>query len=155
MTVSRVIVLAAAFSTAVLMGADRPTAQQRGASPGRGTQVGAATPQLAGNVERGRYIVTSVAMCGECHSTRDARGNIVPGTEFAGGPMPVRPSWGIDWPLQFPRIKGMAGYTDEEALRLLRQGAIKRDGTQLRLPMPRFRMNQQDAADVIAFLRSI
>jgi hypothetical protein len=154
MTVSRLIVLAAAVSTA-LMASARVTAQQRGASVGREAQQGAAAPRTAGNIERGRYLVTSVAMCGECHSTRDARGNIVPGTEFGGGPMPVRPAWGIDWPLQFPRIKGMAGYTDEEAMRLLTQGAIKRDGTQLRLPMPRFRMNPQDAADVIAFLRSI
>jgi hypothetical protein len=41
------------------------------------------------------------------------------------------------------------------AMRLLTQGAIGRDGAQLKLPMPRFRMNNQDAADVIAFLRSL
>ena len=34
------------------------------------------------------------------------------------------------------------------------KGAIKRDGTQLRYPMPRFRMTPQDAADVIAYLRT-
>ena len=27
--------------------------------------------EVRGNVERGRYLVESVAMCGECHSTRD------------------------------------------------------------------------------------
>jgi len=35
------------------------------------------------------------------------------------------------------------------------QGAIARDGRQLMPPMPRFRMTPEDAADVIAFLRSI
>ena len=40
------------------------------------------------------------------------------------------------------------------AISLLTQGAIKRDGTQLRYPMPRFRMTPQDAADVIAYLRT-
>jgi hypothetical protein len=34
-------------------------------------------------------------------------------------------------------------------------GAIGRDGKQLRPPMPRFRMTVQDAADLIAFLRSV
>jgi hypothetical protein len=53
-----------------------------------------------------------------------------------------------------PRIAGLPGYTDELAIRLLTQGAIKRDGTQLRSPMPPFRMTPQDAADVIAYLRS-
>ncbi len=108
-----------------------------------------------GNVEHGRYIVERVAMCYECHSTRDPQGNIVPGTRLHGGPMPMRPPWPSDWPLQIPRIAGLPGYNDAEALRLLTQGAIKRDGTQLRYPMPRFRMTPQDAADVIAYLRSL
>jgi mono/diheme cytochrome c family protein len=113
----------------------------------------ATTP--AGNVEHGRYLVERVVMCYECHSTRDEAGNIVPGTRFKGGPMPMRPPWAVDWPTQFPRIAGLAGYSDAEAMRLLTQGAIKRDGTQLRYPMPRFRMTPQDAADVIAYLRTL
>ena len=50
----------------------------------------------------------------------------------------------------FPERDGV-----RHAVRVLTQGAIKRDGTQLRLPMPRFRMTPQDAADVIAYLRTI
>lgn len=94
-------------------------------------------------------------MCYECHSTRDAQGNIVRGTEFKGGPLPIRPPWPSDWPTSAPRIAGLPGYTDELAIRLLTQGAIKRDGTQLRAPMPRFRMTPQDAADVVAYLGSL
>jgi hypothetical protein len=90
---------------------------------------GAAAPQrTTGAIERGRYLVERVAMCGECHSTRDDAGNIVTGTRFKGGPMPVRPPWPADWPNAFPRIAGLPGYTDEQASRLLMQGAIKRDG---------------------------
>jgi len=116
---------------------------------------GQQAPSGAGNVERGRYLVERVVMCGECHSTRDQDGNIVSGTRFRGGPMPVRPTWPVDWPTAFPRIAGLPGYTDAQAMRLLTQGAIKRDGTQLRMPMPRFRMSAQDAADVIAYLRTL
>jgi mono/diheme cytochrome c family protein len=90
----------------------------------------ASTAKASGNVEHGRYLVENVVMCYECHSTRD-------------------------WPIQIPRIAGLPGYTDEQALRLLTQGAIRFDGKQLRYPMPRFRMSPQDAADVIAYLRTL
>jgi mono/diheme cytochrome c family protein len=129
----------------VLAGAASVSAGQAPAAPSAGK----------GSVERGRYLVERVVMCGECHSARDQAGNIVTGTRFQGGPMPMRPPWAADWPNAFPRIAGLPGYTDEQATRLLTQGAIKRDGSQLRMPMPRFRMNAQDAADVIAFLRTV
>jgi mono/diheme cytochrome c family protein len=120
----------------------------QGSGPG-----GSPEPAARGNVEHGRYLVERVAMCAECHSTRDTAGNIVPGTRLRGGSMPARVPWLADWPAQTPRIAGLPGYTDAEAQRLLTQGAVKRDGTQARAPMPRFRMTEQDAADVMAYLR--
>jgi hypothetical protein len=108
-----------------------------------------------GNVEHGRYIAERVAMCVECHSGRDRQGNILDDQRYLGGAIPVGPPWATDWADRAPRNKGLPGYTDALALRLLTAGAIGRDGAQLRLPMPRFRMTVQDAADVIAFLRSV
>lgn len=40
-------------------------------------------------------------------------------------------------------------------MRLLTEGAIGRNGTRLHPLMPRFRMTPQDAADVIAYMRSL
>jgi hypothetical protein len=110
---------------------------------------------IAGSVEHGRYLVENVAMCVECHSDRDASGNIIDATRFHGGPVAVRPPWPNDWALRAPRNAGLPGYDDDQAMRLLTEGAIGRDGRQLRPPMPRFHMNKQDAADVIAFMRSL
>ena len=115
----------------------------------------AAAPKGTGNLEHGRYLVEQVIMCWECHSARDSQGTIVTGTKFKGGAMPVRPTFTTDWPNQIPRIAGLPGYDDAAAMRLLTQGAIRWDGRQLRAPMPRFRMTPQDAADVIAYLRSL
>ncbi len=81
---------------------------------------GATAPvAVQGDAVHGRYLVEQVAMCGECHSTRDQAGDIVPGTRLNGGPMPVQVPWPADWPLQVPRIAGLPGYSDVEALRLL------------------------------------
>ncbi len=112
-----------------------------------------APPALGGNAVRGRYLVERVAMCGECHSTRNDAGDIIPETRLKGGAMPVSVPWPADWPLQVPRIAGLPGYSDAEALRLLTEGAIRRNGIRARAPMPRFRMSVEDATDVIAFLR--
>ena len=132
-------------------------AQQKPAAKAGAPTAPVAAAGMTGNVEHGRYLVESVAMCGECHSTRDQAGNIVPGTKFKGGPMPARVPWAQDggsWPVMAPPIAGLPAYTDIQAMRLLTEGAIRRDGTQARAPMPRFRMSAQDAADVIAFLRT-
>ena len=82
-------------------------------------------------------------------------GNIIEGEQYLGGNIPFAPPWANDWAMRAPRNRGLVGYDDKAALRLLTEGAIGRDGRQLRPPMPRFRMTPQDAADVIAFLRSL
>ena len=143
------MVCAVAMASGAWLAAERVSAQQKdvAAAP-------AAPAELRGNAARGRYLVERVAMCGECHSTRDQAGVIIPATRLQGGPLPIKVPWPADWPLQVPRIAGLPGYSDAEALRLLTDGAIKRIGGQARAPMPRFRMTAEDAADVIAFLRT-
>ena len=96
----------------------------------------ASTVVKKGSAPRGQYLVTQ-------------------GRQFMGGAIPTRPSWAREWADRAPRNAGLPGYTDEQALRLLTEGAIARDGRQLRPPMPRFRMTPEDAADVIAFMRSL
>jgi len=110
---------------------------------------------ISGNVEHGRYLVHDVAMCPQCHSSRDDQGNLIESKLFDGGPIPIRPPWPNDWALIAPRNKGLPGYDDAAAMRLLTEGAIGREGTRLRPPMPPFRMTKQDAADVIAYMRSL
>lgn len=143
----RAFVLLGLVGVIVYTGAARPGAQTG--------QRGAAASAASGNVEHGRYIVESVAMCFECHSGRDARGNLMESERYMGGLIPFTPPWPNDWAMRAPRNRGLPGYDDALAMRLLTQGSIGRNGVQLRPPMPRFRMTPQDAADVIAFLRSL
>ncbi len=143
------IVCAVGMAGGTWLATERVSAQQKDVAA-----ASAASAELRGNAARGRYLVERVAMCGECHSTRDQAGVIIPATRLQGGPLPIKVPWPADWPLQVPRIAGLPGYSDAEALRLLTDGAIKRIGGQARAPMPRFRMTAEDAADVIAFLRT-
>ena len=146
-------VLVMTASLLIVGGAATASRSQAPATGGQGAQ---AAGSVSGNVEHGRYLAHNVAMCVECHSPRDAQGNIISGQEFYGAPVPVGPpSWSSDWALIAPRNRGLPGYDDQQAMRLLTEGAIGRDGRQLRLPMPRFHMTRQDAADVIAYMRSL
>lgn len=130
-----------------------------GRSETRHTQAQGQTPGqsqgISGNIEHGRYLVNDVAMCPQCHSPRDDQGNLIASRLFDGGPVAVRPPWPNDWALIAPRNKGLPGYDDAAAMRLLTEGSIGRDGKQLRAPMPRFHMTKQDASDVIAYMRSL
>lgn len=136
---------------ALLIAMTQVSAQPQRTDPAAGT----AGSLPSGNVAHGRYLAEHVAMCIECHSSRDAEGNIIQGEKYLGGSIPFAPPWANDWAMRAPRNRGLVGYDDKAALRLLTQGAIGRDGHQLRAPMPRFHMTPQDAADVIAFLRSL
>jgi len=111
--------------------------------------------RVTGNAEHGRYIAEHVAMCVECHSGRDESGAIIDSQKYLGAPIPLPGPLPTGWAIRAPRNRGLPGYTDDQAMRLLTEGAIGREGNQLKLPMPRFRMTRQDAADVIAFLRSL
>src|ERR1017187_5324590 len=57
----------------------------------------------AGDVARGKYLVESVAVCGQCHTPRDSRGELDRSRWLQGAPvpwMPARPD--SDWPLNPP-----------------------------------------------------
>lgn len=104
-----------------------------------------------GDVERGRYIVESVAMCTRCHTPGGDRG------------APDRAHWLQGAPIRCPepnlavfapRIAGRPPGTDEEFVNLLVTG-ISRSGKPPRPPMPSFRMNRKDAESVLAYLKSL
>jgi hypothetical protein len=141
----------------VLRPVTRAVAQSEERRPATDAQRETPTRIPTGNAERGRYLAHGVAMCVECHSPRDESGRVLADREFTGAPVPVeRPSWsGGDWALRAPRNRGLPGYTTELAVRLLVNGGVDREGRQLRAPMPKFRMNVQDAADVVAYLKSL
>jgi mono/diheme cytochrome c family protein len=108
-------------------------------------------------VERGRYITHDLAMCVQCHTPRDASGQLVRVREFMGGDaFAVGPPPFMDpaaWCIVTPRIAGLPGFTDAEAVSSS-EGA--RLGThQPKWPMPPFRMSREDAAAVVAYLRSL
>ena len=109
-----------------------------------------------GAIDRGKYIVIQIAMCSECHTPRNAAGQLQTTAFLLGAPVPVPapPFANINWALKAPAIAGLNGYSEQQGIRLLMEG-ITRDGRQPNPPMPRFRMNRSDAEAVVAYLKSL
>ena len=108
------------------------------------------------SVEHGMYIVHHVAMCIYCHTPRDNEG--VPDMRrlLRGAPMPVgSPFPRQTWAFQAPKIAGLpGGWTEENMVQFLQTGESP-TGHEPRPPMPPFRMNEEDARAVAAYLQSL
>jgi mono/diheme cytochrome c family protein len=107
------------------------------------------------HVERGRYLVEGVAMCGQCHTPRNESGELLMNQWLKGAPVPVTtPDGYAKWAYKAPRIAGLPQHTSEQFVTLMTTG-INRDGKPPLSPMPPFRMSKEDAEAIEAYLRSL
>lgn len=143
------------LTTLLLLAAGRPQstpAQEMKTAMKTRSTTGVADPA---SIERGRYIVESVVICGRCHSQRNAKGELMHTNWLQGASVWIQPTYDIaDWALVAPRIAGSPPGTEAEFVRLLTTG-ISRTGKPPKQPMPSFRMTRQDAESVLAYLKSL
>lgn len=147
----------ACIAVALLLGSGwLPTAARSQTRATKGVSANAAVTGNRAQIERGRYIVENVAMCERCHTPRDARGNPDRSRWLMGGPVQTRVTYPVAtaWPQLEPRLAGTPPGTDEDLIRLLTTG-ISRTGFPPNPPMPPFRMTREDAAAVVAYLKSL
>ena len=126
-----------------------------GVAVGFGQQEKSANIPTRGDAAHGRYLAENVAMCVQCHTPREANGELIRTRAFAGAAVPVnRPSQFLVWAEFAPRIAGLPQYSEDQMLTLLMTG-VGREGKPLRAPMPTFKMTRQDAEDIVAFLKTV
>jgi mono/diheme cytochrome c family protein len=107
-------------------------------------------------VERGSYIVNSVGLCNDCHTPMTPQGPDM-SKALQGGPVAMQLVPGIDvpWASVAPSIAGLpAGYTEEQFVHFLQTGE-RVDGSQPRAPMPPYRLNEEDARAVAAYIKTV
>ena len=76
------------------------------------------------SVERGRYLVTTIMACGNCHTPKDAQGRPVAGKELSGGGVgfDIPPYQGVAANITPDRETGIGDWTDAEIKRALTHG---------------------------------
>lgn len=114
----------------------------------------AATPQAA-KIARGKYLVEDVAMCGDCHSPHDEKGEPVPGKVLRGSALIFKPTIPMPvWADKTPNLAGLPGWEEDAAVKFLMTGLAYND-LPGRPPMPQYRLNREDAEAVVAYLKSL
>lgn len=119
-----------------------------GGQGGEGGEGGAAVDPL---VQRGEYLVVTVAQCGGCHTANNS-------TQFLGGNPNYRVgATAVPAPNLTSDPTGLGDWTDAEIKRALREG-IDDEGRQLSAGMPYWlyhNLTDADADAIVAYLRSV
>jgi mono/diheme cytochrome c family protein len=145
------VLLVAGAAALSLSSRDMAATQPQGAQAPKGAPV--ATQEAL--VARGQYIVDQLGMCTECHTPRDANGNLDNSHYLQGAPiwiMPVHPT--PNWAMRAPALAGFEGFTDAQGETILEKG-VGPNGLRINPPMHIYHMNHADAQAVIAYLRSL
>jgi len=114
-----------------------------------------AEPASDAQIKRGQYLVNHVAMCGECHTPKTDQGEYDRTAWLQGDVLDYKPVHPMPFAAVAPGIAGLPSFaTDEQAMKFLETGTNSL-GKRAMPPMPQFRFNHDDAAVVVAYLRSL
>lgn len=75
-------------------------------------------------LERGRYLVTTIMACGNCHTPKDAQGQAIPGKELAGGGVgfDIPPFAGVAANITPDKETGIGAWSEAEIKRAITHG---------------------------------
>lgn len=151
-------VLAAGFGATRLSSRERPAPAPAAAQnkTKKTAQKSSAAPAASqGDIDRGKYLVENVGMCEECHTPRDAQGNLDESRRLQGAAIWIMPVQRMtNWAMRAPALAGLPGFTDAEAEVVLEQG-VGPNGLPIQPPMHIYHMSSADAQAIVAYLRSM
>jgi len=102
-------------------------------------------------IERGDYLVNGVVLCGDCHTPRLENGALDESRELQGADIGGPPTMAT----YAPPLAGLpANYTEEQFIAFTQTG-LRPDGTHARPPMPPYRLNEDDARAVAAYIATV
>lgn len=102
-------------------------------------------------IERGDYLVNGVVLCGDCHTPRLENMALDESRKLQGAPLPGPP----ELAQYAPALAGRpTNYSDEQFIAFLQTG-LRPDGSYPRPPMPPYRLNEEDARAVAAYIAEL
>jgi mono/diheme cytochrome c family protein len=103
---------------------------------------------------RGKYLVESIGMCGDCHTPRNEKGEFVKEQWLQGTTLDFKPTVSMPVWDKSVNIAGLPGWDKDAAIKFFMTGTAY-NGLPARPPMPQYRYTQQDAEAIVAYLQSL
>ena len=120
------------------------------------TRSASVAPAIASGLERGKYLVTSVGECSDCHTPRLKDGRFDETRLLQGSVLGFAPT--VPMPVWAPKSPSIAGgpegWTRDELVAFLETGKNPQ-GQFARPPMPSYRLSGEDARAVADYLLSL
>ncbi len=120
--------------------------------------LGAAAAAAETPVERGRYLVETIAGCGNCHTPRGPGGVFAADKHMAGGfVFDEKPFRAVASNITPDKETGIGNWTDAQIAKAIREG-IRPDGSLIGPPMPfelYRKLSDTDLAAIVAYLRTL
>lgn len=105
-------------------------------------------------VSRGEYLVTAIGGCNDCHTPMTPQGPDM-AHALQGATLMFAPTIQIPWAPVAPSIAGIpAGYTEEQFIAFMQTG-VRPNGSHPLPPMPAFRLNEEDARAMAAYIATV
>jgi mono/diheme cytochrome c family protein len=109
-------------------------------------------------VERGRYLVETIAGCGNCHTPRGPGGAFAADKHMAGGfVIDEKPFRAVASNITPDKETGVGAWTDAQLAKAIREG-IRPDGSLIGPPMPfglYRKLSDSDLTAIVAYLRKL
>lgn len=105
-------------------------------------------------IARGKYLTENIGGCNDCHTPMTPQGPDM-AHSLQGATLVITPTIDIPWAPVAPPIAGIpANYTEEQFAAFLQTG-VRPDGSRPLPPMPPFRLNEEDARAMTAYIATL
>jgi len=105
-------------------------------------------------VERGKYLTENIGGCNDCHTPMTPQGPDM-SRSLQGATLLFAPTIDMPWAPIAPPIAGIPGHFTEAQFAEFLQTGVRPDGSTTLPPMPHYRLNDDDARAITAYIATL
>ncbi len=105
-------------------------------------------------VARGDYLVNNIGGCHDCHTPMTPQGPDM-AQALQGATLVFAPTIEMPWAPVAPPLAGIPGHYTQDQFAAFLQNGVRPDGSHTLPPMPAFRLSEEDARAMTAYIATL